>query len=198
MKARPAERGIFERWYILTNKERIEQGFPAQGYKMAERLGISRVTLNKWSRKCRLNGVYPPKTVKKWKKPSSLPEEMQSQVDSNEQIFERTGFWNDERTQIVNEAILESARHGNANAQKLAKQLAGELVEKKEVKFVISADDYFRIRREAESRIRELIGDRDRDRGVQPESTLLLSEDGLSPEQEHPQDSEMAVVAVSA
>jgi len=200
-KRKTAERELFKRWFVLTNKERVAQGFPIQQQDFKNVLGVSAETLVVWARQLKAEGIYPPKKMtvrelrKKYKEPVSLPKEMQDDLDYTP--IERTGFWNDERTAIVNEAILESARLGNANAQKLAKQLAGELVEKKEVKFVLSAEDYFRIRREAQGRIQRLIGERDRDRGVQPESALLFPDDGISSEQEHDEGREVAVVGLS-
>ena len=49
--------------------------------------------------------------------------------------------WWKARQQELNNAILESAVHGNAQSQKLAKQLAGELVEKQEIKIGLTAEE---------------------------------------------------------
>ena len=204
-KPKPAEKAIFERWYVLTDAERIEQGFPVTAQAMQKRLNVSHEAFLVWGRQCKKRGIYPPKKVgsrvarKEWKEPSELPLEMQQEVDARDLL--KQGFWTPERIEAVNQAIYDTSigkSRGNPNSQKLIKQITGELVEKKEVSFVLSADDYFRIRREAQSRIRELTGERDRDRGVQPESTLLLSEDGISSEQEHVEDGEVAAVGLSS
>ena len=49
--------------------------------------------------------------------------------------------WWKARQMELNQAILNSAMTGNAQSQKLAKQLAGELVEKQEIKIGLSAED---------------------------------------------------------
>ena len=53
------------------------------------------------------------------------------------------GWWK-ARTLELNEAILQSAKKGNAQSQKLAKQLAGELVEKQEVTIGRSPEEIYR------------------------------------------------------
>ncbi len=200
-----AEKEIFKRWYVLTDKERKKQGFPIQQQDFKKYLGVSADTLVRWSKECREEGVYPPKKVPKiknhWKGMPDLPPEMESAVAplTAEQIAAQS-WWTEERNKEINQAIYDSSigkTRGNANSQKLALQASGRLVEKQEVKFVLSADDYFRIRREAQGRIQQLLGEGDGDRSVQSESALLLSQDGVSPKQEHDQDSEMAVVGLS-
>ncbi len=63
--------------------------------------------------------------------------------------------WWKKRTLELNNAILASAKKGNAQSQKLAKQLAGELVEKAEVKFGLTADERARRNSESEQELRE-------------------------------------------
>lgn len=56
-------------------------------------------------------------------------------------IEEDPVLWWKSQQKKLNEAILSSAMKGNAQSQKLAKQLAGELVEKQEVKIGLTADE---------------------------------------------------------
>lgn len=49
-------------------------------------------------------------------------------------------WWRTKQMEL-NNAIFDSALKGNAQSQKLAKQLAGELVEKQEIKIGLSAED---------------------------------------------------------
>ena len=199
-----AEKEKYKEWYVLTNAERKARGFPIKQQDMVKVLGVTTNTLVRWSKELReLEGIYPPKNPRpiknRWKKPSELPVDMQKQLDIME--LAKQGFWTSERMEAVNQAIYDTAtgkNRGNPNSQKLIKQIVGELVEKKEVSFVLSADDYFRIRREAQGRIQQLTGEGDRDRGVQPESPLLLRKDGVSTKQEHTENGEVAAVGISA
>jgi len=88
------------------------------------------------------------------------------------------GWWQRNGRSIrLNQAIFESATEKlNPNSMKLAKQLAGELVEKKEVTFGLQPDDYYRIRAEAQRRIQESLGNPDGDRSLLPQPTILLDE----------------------
>ena len=78
----------------------------------------------------------------------------------------------------IDKAIVESCKKGNAQAQRLAKQLSGELVEKIEqkVKFELSADEHFRIRQEAERRVSELYLGANGDRNLLSKPSLLPQE----------------------
>lgn len=196
-RTKEAEREIFQRWHMMTKAERIRNGLPIHYKILSQQLGVGGPTLTRWRRELEESGLFTPKgrdgRPKGSKRPRELPQEMLSQLGPVE-----TGFWTEERVEAVNKAILESAQHGNANAQKLAKQLSGELVEKKEIKIVLNADDYFRIRREAQARIQRLTGEGNGDRGLLPESALLLPEDGVHTEHEHDEDGEVAAVGISA
>ncbi len=197
-----AEKEKFKEWYVLTNKERRGRGFPIKQQDFCKVLKVTSNTLVRWGKECREEGIYPPKNPRPiknhYKEPSELPPEMQEQLDIRELV--KQGFWTSERIEAVNQALFLSGTGkggGNPNALKLIKQITGELIEKKEVTFVLSADDYFRIRREAQGRIQRLTGEGDRGRGVQPESTLLLPKDGVSSEQKHTEDGEVAAVGLS-
>jgi len=65
-----------------------------------------------------------------------------------------TDWWR-RRTIEMNQAILASAKRGNAQSQKLAKQLAGELLEKHEVKVGLTADELTKRALEAQRQLRE-------------------------------------------
>lgn len=56
-------------------------------------------------------------------------------------IEEDPMLWWKTKQRELNEAILNSAITGNAQSQKLAKQLAGELVEKQEIKIGLTAEE---------------------------------------------------------
>lgn len=83
--------------------------------------------------------------------------------------------WWQKKSKEINESILLSARKGNAQSQKLAKQLSGELVEKSEVKIGLNADEYFAILAEARRRFAPG-GEINGDRGLLPERALLSQE----------------------
>lgn len=72
---------------------------------------------------------------------------------------------------FIDRSILHGAQKGNFNMAKLAKELSGELVEKKEFTHrILTADDIDRLRREADTELRaELQGIRE----VQTQSNLL-------------------------
>ena len=172
---------------------------------MAEYLHVHVNTLLKWQRAFTKQGIYPPKFVvapqynAKRDKPKPLPKEMEEAVDGLQSAIQ--GYWTQARIESVNEAIFKSSigtGKGNANAQKLVQDLIGALKKDREIKFVLSADQYFAIRREAASRIQQLSGEPDGDRGVLSKSPILLSEDGVSTKQEHIQEGEVAALAVPA
>lgn len=64
------------------------------------------------------------------------------------------GWWKKRKLEL-NQAIMASAKKGNAQSQKLAKQLAGELIEKQEVKIGLSADEVARRNSESGQELRE-------------------------------------------
>ena len=104
----------------------------------------------------------------------------------------------------VLKAIKKAALHGNANAQKLWAQLAGILVEKSEIKVELSANDHYRIWKEAKRRLAEFETglernrDSDGDRGVQSQPEVLPDEVCVDREQEHREDSQVATLALSS
>ena len=79
------------------------------------------------------------------------------------------------RTREADEALILAVNAGNPTAQKIYRQVIGQLVEKAETThiFEVSADEHIRIAREADKRISELSGAADGTQGLQPKSSLL-------------------------
>ena len=95
--------------------------------------------------------------------------------------------WWRKKSLTLNRAILASADKGNAQAQRLAKQLSGELVEKREdtVKFEPSTANYIEWAREVVSQLRD---NWRQDSGICPVCSrpqVLLKEVRVDTEQEH-------------
>ncbi len=158
----------FEGWYNLSETEREARGLPKNKMGMVKYLAVS----------------YP--TILTWAKRLDSPKLTDEQIEDSEFDENNPLEWWRKQNLRINKAIVASAIKGNSMSQKLAKQLSGELVEKREVKIGLKSDDYFRIIQEAEQRVR---GESDRDRGGETESSLLLSESGVYSEQEHNKDS---------
>ena len=212
------EREIYKRFYVMTKAQRQEAGFPLTQSAMLDYLQVSSKTLTNWDKEFMSGGIFPPKKTHlnlktthlsspektcqlnpAIKEVRELPEEMKEVVEDITTIVR--GWWTREKIDAVNEAIFLSSigeGKGNANSQKLASDLAGELKKDKEIKFALSADQYFAIRRDAASRIQQLSGESNGTGGVLSKPPILLPEDGVSTEQEHIQEGEVAALAVSA
>lgn len=113
---------------------------------------------------------------------------------TEEEIDADPVLWWKKRRQEIDKAILDSAKKGNAQSQKLAKQLAGELVEKQEIRIGLTADELTRRNLEAERQLREAGFNIRRDDGhrmaqVQDESSLLPGQVCLDSESQHGQHS---------
>jgi len=147
-------------WFGLTPDERFKKELPFNQNDLAVSLGIKNVD-----------------TIKRWKKEydryaASKAVEVKNDIAELESDPEE--WWRKRQLQL-NEAILESAKRGNAQSQKLAKQLAGELIEKSEskVQFELSAGEEIKIAREAERRTREVYTEPDGDTSLSQEPPLL-------------------------
>lgn len=107
-------------------------------------------------------------------------------------IEKERGVSDDDEIQVFMERLYKLATDQKASAKhmELFAKLKGLLIDKQEIKhkFELSADDHYRIDREADRRIQELNRGADGIQGLQEESPILLEQVCVDTEQEHSPD----------
>lgn len=137
----PSYRDMAFKWLDMSREERIACQLPTTQKDFAKSIGIGTTKMRLFKREFfSLN--------------------MKGKIDRKEvqpKDYDSLSYLKS-RTREVDEGIIKSAKSGNAQAQRLIKQLTGELVEKSEVTIGLTADERARRELEAERQLREWRG----------------------------------------
>lgn len=115
-----------------------------------------------------------------------LADKMEDSLEAEELERDPTAWWKKQSLKL-NQAILSSASRGNAQSQKLAKQLSGEFIEKREdtLKFEPSTADYINWGRQLLEELRQDWQENGGTCQVCSRPQVLLEEVRMDSEQEH-------------
>ena len=131
-------------WFGMTDVERFKSGLPLDKQKLARHLKVGGTTIKDWEAK-----YYANKIGEELEASGHLTEE--EVIDLN---FDPEKWFQETRRERY-EALLKACKTGNAQAIKLAAQLANELVEKQEITVGLSADEIARRNLEAERQLKK-------------------------------------------
>ncbi len=174
MPAKEEAKTKFLMLYDMSKEERVRKGYPVSWKSMAKYLGVTQQTLINWRKELE-NGEV-------------------NKVDIEVPTEDKIKLFDDLLFQLA------SSPNSPAKYKELFARRYGLLLDKIEEthKLEVTADDYFRIRREAENRVREHNEQLGGDRSVLPEPHLLPEQVCVDTEQEHGEDGEVGGVGLPA
>ena len=135
---------LAKQWFDMNKADRLNAGLPTSMREFSRYIGIGTTKLYE------MRTAYLKGNITKGLK------ELNPDMKFDDEEFDPQKWLNETRRERY-EAVLKTARGGNASAQKLLAQLAGELVEKSEEKLILelSADEIARRNEMAEAELRE-------------------------------------------